>query len=114
MTERDQTLKHSVIDPVCGMTVDPQRAAGSFDYEGKTCFFCAPGCLEKFKADPEKYLAPQPVTPVGIQRAKNFPDSSEPSATSRDAEKSGQRWPRSVEYTCPMHPEIVRDAPGGC
>lgn len=42
-------------DPVCGMTVDPNRAAGSTTYQGQTYWFCSPGCLSKFKADPAKY-----------------------------------------------------------
>jgi len=46
------------IDPVCGMRVAPERAAGRFEYEGTTYFFCSPGCLAKFRADPERYLAP--------------------------------------------------------
>ena len=36
-----QTIKQTVKDPVCGMTVDPERAAGSFQYEGQTYFFCS-------------------------------------------------------------------------
>ncbi|HXI25056.1 MAG TPA: heavy metal translocating P-type ATPase [Pyrinomonadaceae bacterium] len=117
MDSRDDltaTAQQSVIDPVCGMTIDPQRAAASFEYSGQTYYFCALGCREKFKADPEKYLTPKPVTPIGIQRAKHFHDSPETVATSSDADKSGPGRPRSVEYTCPMHPEIVRDAPGSC
>jgi len=115
MSESDSGFGKSslAIDPVCGMTVDPQRAAGSFEYKGQTYYFCALGCREKFKADPGRYLAPKPVTLVGIQRTKHLPDSPETVATSNDAEKSGQGWPRS-DYTCPMHPEIVRDAPGSC
>ena len=44
------------IDPVCGMTVDPAHAAGQYEYRGQTYYFCNPGCLEKFKQDPEHYL----------------------------------------------------------
>ena len=44
----------STIDPVCGMTVDPAKAAGQYDYKGRTYFFCGKGCLAKFQADPEK------------------------------------------------------------
>jgi P-type Cu+ transporter len=103
----------STIDPVCGMTVDPRHAPGSFEHRGQTYFFCALGCREKFKADPEKYLAPQPVIPVGIQRTKN-PNSPKTAAISNDAEQGAEGWPPSIEYTCPMHPEIVRGAPDGC
>ena len=49
------------VDPVCGMTVDPARAAGSVDYNGTTYYFCSKGCAAKFTADPQKYLAPRPA-----------------------------------------------------
>ncbi len=45
------------IDPVCGMEVDPQTAAGSFEYGGRTYYFCSAGCLDDFKEDPESFLA---------------------------------------------------------
>jgi YHS domain-containing protein len=74
-----------VIDPVCGMTVDPNNAAASFEYEGKTYYFCATHCLHRFQKDPESFLhktaAPTPTT-------------------------------KARKYTCPMHPEIIRDGPG--
>jgi YHS domain-containing protein len=44
------------IDPVCGMEVDPDNAAGKSEYKGKTYYFCAPGCKRAFDQDPEKYL----------------------------------------------------------
>jgi YHS domain-containing protein/positive regulator of sigma E activity len=44
------------IDPVCGMEVDPARAAVKIDYEGKTYFFCNAGCLEAFIREPSRYL----------------------------------------------------------
>src|SRR5579864_1102448 len=79
------------VDPVCGMTVDPQRAAGSNIYQGNTYHFCSKGCVAKFEADPEKYLhpgkAPEPMAP--------------PAAP-------------GVEYTCPMHPEVRQIGPGNC
>ncbi len=92
------------------MTVDPQTAAGSFEYQGEKYFFCAVGCREKFKADPERYLNQQTIIPIGLQRA------SAPVGITRGAKaiKSGQGWARSGEYTCPMHPQIVSDAPGSC
>ena len=74
------------IDPVCGMTVDPATAAGSHVHDGETYHFCSNGCLTKFKADPEKYLSPQPA----------------------------EDQPLDVEYTCPMHPEVVQIGPGSC
>ena len=73
------------IDPVCGMTVDPAKAAGSADYRGKKYFFCSKHCVSRFRADPEKYAAEPNPEPA-----------------------------HAAEYTCPMHPEIVRSAPGSC
>ena len=46
-----------VIDPVCGMSVDPSTAAGAWPYRGSTYYFCSVGCLERFKADAEGVLA---------------------------------------------------------
>jgi P-type Cu+ transporter len=114
MNSRDESIAgapQSANDPVCGMTVNPQSAAGSFEYRGRTYYFCAPDCLEKFKADPKRYLASlsasdQPPATAG--------GSDKRVAASKDTEKSGDGWPRSVDYTCPMHPEVVLDAPGSC
>lgn len=44
-------------DAVCGMDVDPQTARQKSEYQGKTYYFCAPGCKKAFDAEPEKYLA---------------------------------------------------------
>ena len=49
-----------VIDPVCGMTVDPAHAAGPSEYQGETIYFCSAGCKEKFDASPERYIADRP------------------------------------------------------
>src|SRR5437870_328299 len=87
--------EHRVKDPVCGMSVDPQNAAGVYEYKGQTYFFCSIGCGEKFKADPERFLNHEPVGP-----------KHQPVATARGSD--------TVTYTCPMHPEIVRDGPGSC
>ena len=43
------------IDPICMMTVDEKTAKWKSDYQGKTYYFCAPGCKKKFDADPAKY-----------------------------------------------------------
>ncbi len=47
-------------DPVCGMTVNTDRAAGKFDYRGETYYFCNPGCLDKFSKNPDFYLSNGP------------------------------------------------------
>jgi P-type Cu2+ transporter len=76
------------IDPVCGMTVSPNPAK-SFNHNGTVYYFCSPGCVTKFRADPARYL-----------------DKAEP-APAPDA-------PQGAIYTCPMHPEIRQVGPGNC
>ena len=90
MTPPDTQIHQKVIDPVCGMTVDPARAKGSVDHNGQTYFFCGLSCVAKFQADPLKYLQPEPVPVV-------------PAAVSTD-----------VEYICPMDPEVRQMGPGAC
>ena len=76
-----------VVDPVCGMTVDPATSKNRFDYRGETYHFCSAGCRTKFAADPETWL-----------------DKSKPKAPA----------PEGAIYTCPMHPEIRQVGPGSC
>src|SRR5262245_35765579 len=78
------------IDPVCGMTVDPRTAAGSFVHRGRTYWFCSTGCLERFRADPERYLAGGP---------RGMPD-----APAVAPGRSGAA--HAARHTCPMHPEV--------
>lgn len=75
-----------VIDPVCGMTVDPHTAKHRAEHNGHTYYFCNPSCRTKFIANPGKYLGPREPEPV-IEGAI---------------------------YTCPMHPEIRQQGPGSC
>ena len=58
-TSSEKTGRTLVKDPVCNMDVDPTTAAGSSEYKGQTYYFCSPGCVKRFNADPEKYLAPK-------------------------------------------------------
>ena len=46
-----------MLDPICDMTVDPAQAAGKFEFEGETYFFCSVHCQKLFQSDPAKYLA---------------------------------------------------------
>ena len=46
----------TVIDPVCGMSVDPASAAASAEHGGTTYYFCAPGCQKAFLKDPSQYV----------------------------------------------------------
>ena len=90
------------IDPVCAMTVDPQHAAGQYEYKGETYYFCSTHCLHKFREDPERYLM-KGAAPATIQLTRK----KEPEVV---AAQTNDR----IEYTCPMHPEVIRDAPGFC
>lgn len=49
-----------MIDPVCGMDVQPESAAAAWEHAGTTYFFCSVGCLERFRVDPERFLAADP------------------------------------------------------
>ena len=124
----------AAIDPVCGMTVSPDSAGGSYEYHGQTYYFCSAHCRERFQANPESFLNKTTEAPAAIQREpqpaaatlaqtytcpmhpevrQDKPGSCpkcgmalEPVAVAPPKEK--------IEYTCPMHPQIVRDAPGNC
>ena len=89
-------------DLVCGMSVDPSKTKHSFLHEGKDYFFCSAGCLEKFRREPAKYLAAGPGGGHEPMASSPAPGASVPAAA------------KGVEYTCPMHPEIVRPSPGSC
>jgi Cu+-exporting ATPase len=132
-----------VKDPVCNMDVDPATAAGSSEYKGQTYYFCSSGCVKRFNADPEKYLASKtapaelPKSRIvqigGITPAKPTIQSPQQQTGKgtvtyvcpMDPEVRESRpgacpkcgmalEPETVEYTCPMHPEIIRNQPGFC
>jgi len=78
-----------MVDPVCGMAVDPAAAKHRREHAGRTYYFCSNRCRERFEAEPARYLTPpasEPHRPV----------------TGEDL------------WTCPMHPQIVRKEPGSC
>ncbi|WP_316166387.1 MULTISPECIES: heavy metal translocating P-type ATPase [unclassified Bradyrhizobium] len=77
----------TVIDPVCGMSVDPATSTHRFDHQGHTFHFCSAGCRTKFAAEPDKYLGEREPPP---------------------------EMPAGTIYTCPMHPEIRQEGPGTC
>ena len=82
-------------DPVCGMMVDPQRAAGKFSYRGETYYFCNPGCQQRFQENPEAFLHPGP----------------RPAPASPQTQPAGAK---PVMYVCPMDPEVRQEGPGAC
>jgi Cu+-exporting ATPase len=102
------------IDPVCGMTVDPARAAARVDHDGKPYFFCSKGCAERFRTDPDRYLssAPRPTgqMPVLPTGGLKKPQPSKPPEHQAPTSPAASE----LEYTCPMHPEVISDRPGAC
>ncbi len=76
-------------DPVCGMTVVVKPDGRHAEFEGRAFHFCSEKCQTKFKADPWFYASDR-------------------------AEGREKPAPANAQYTCPMHPDIVRDAPGAC
>ncbi|MCK4948516.1 MAG: heavy metal translocating P-type ATPase [Thermoplasmata archaeon] len=51
-----EEVKQVAIDPICKMEVNPETAAGEYEYKGKKYYFCAVGCMNRFQEDPEKYI----------------------------------------------------------
>ncbi len=76
-------------DPVCGMTVAVKPDGLRAEFQGEPFHFCSEKCQTKFTADPWFYASGRAA---GQKKAA----------------------PANIQYTCPMHPEIVRDAPGAC
>lgn len=78
----------TVVDPVCGMQVDPASAEHHATHVSRDYHFCSARCREKFVADPTRYLEPKPAAAMAA--------------------------PTGTIYTCPMHPEIRQEGPGTC
>ena len=106
MMGRSKLAAEMATDPVCGMTVDPAKAAGHVDYKGITYHFCSQRCLHAFKADAQKYL--QQDAPKHAHGDARVSLHQIGSAKPKPAAAS------STKYTCPMHPEVVQDGPGSC
>ena len=49
-----------MVDPVCGMAVDEASAAAAWEHDGVTYLFCSVGCMERFRAEPDRFLALDP------------------------------------------------------
>lgn len=106
-------------DPVCGMMVDPQKAAKRVEYSGKNYYFCSVRCGERFAVDPGKFLtAAEPAgmeKAVAISRAALAAAEANAAPIARDAGKGKESSAaEKVRYTCPMDPEIVQFGPGVC
>ena len=81
----------TVTDPVCGMAVEPNAGAASLEHDGRRYHFCCEHCLRRFAEDPQRWLGERPA----------------PDAAAEPAAAGGR-------YTCPMHPDVVRDGPDVC
>lgn len=123
----------TVRDPVCGMTVDPDAGKPRHRHGEREVFFCSASCRDKFVAAPQEYLtAVDPVCGMDVDRAsaKHFKRhdgkglyfcsagcegkfTSEPGKYLGGVQASPDPAP-GTQYTCPMHPQIVRDQPGSC
>ncbi len=79
----------TVLDPVCGMQVDPLTTTHHATHDGSDYHFCSSRCRERFVADPVKYLSPS-TTAAAVPA------------------------PTGTIYTCPMHPQIRQQGPGTC
>ena len=99
-------------DPICGMTVDPLRAAAQVEYADKDYFFCGKGCAEKFRTDPEAMLA-RDRERLAAKAAERIPpanahgsrDLVQLGAQAQPASKASQPESNAI-YICPMDPEV--------
>lgn len=132
-THAAEPAPEALRDPVCGMIVDPAAGKPTAEHGGRTYHFCCEGCRRKFEAAPEDYLiAVDPVCGMKVDRAsarhflrhegekfyfcsarcrEKFEAAPHTYLAGRPAPEP---MPAGTQYTCPMHPEIVRDKPGDC
>jgi Cu+-exporting ATPase len=96
-----------VKDSVCGMMVEPQKAAGKVEHAGQTYHFCSTHCVERFKKDPETFLGVPGTGGMGHGAAHQPAGHQEAAAPLASSAKN-------VRYTCSMDPEIVQIGPGVC
>jgi Cu+-exporting ATPase len=107
------TTPPRLVDPVCGMSVDP-GSPHSATHQGQPYVFCSAGCQAKFTADPDRYLT------AGADGAQLHDASGGANTTEAAVGRDGGTGARpasadeSAEYTCPMHPEIRQIGPGSC
>ena len=102
------------IDPVCKMMVMPETAAASYEYNGTTYYFCMPGCKVKFAADPAKYLSEPPAGGNSDAESEGHGDTETVSDGVAASPRLDVSASTEIEYTCPMHPEVVQIGPGSC
>jgi P-type Cu+ transporter len=129
-------------DPVCGMTVDAARAAGTHAYEGLAYYFCSRSCHDKFKRSPQTFVSEpspelhrdpvcgmdvSPKTAAGVEQHdgrtyyfcskschERFRDNPRQFLTTSPGRPNSPAQQTEVEYTCPMDPEVRQVGPGTC
>ena len=97
----DSTTK----DPVCSMAVNP-ASARHVEHAGKTYYYCSASCESRFQSAPDQFTGAMSVSPGHQHTAPHA--TKQPTVSVKASAKGNTR------YACPMHPEIVRDAPGDC
>jgi Cu+-exporting ATPase len=116
-----------VVDPVCGMKILPEKAAGQQEYQGQTYYFCGQSCAAKFKGNPASFLKPKLkqsslqseskaggyTCPMHPEVHKDGPGDCPKCGMALEPETMSAPATRT-QYTCPMHPQIIRDEPGNC
>ncbi|MGA9511196.1 MAG: heavy metal translocating P-type ATPase [Candidatus Sulfotelmatobacter sp.] len=109
-------------DPVCGMSVNPATTKHVHDLSGKKYHFCCAPCLEKFKADPNKYLQPAfPPKSSGLitlgapkPAAPSTPESAHQPSASQTQSSAHAAVSQPPVYVCPMCSEVREPKPGAC
>jgi P-type Cu+ transporter len=100
-------------DPVCGMKVNPATAKHVHEHVGKKIYFCCAPCVEKFKADPNKYINAPLIAPAAPKASGlvmlGALKPAAPLAAPTHSEKS-----QAAAYVCPMCPEVRESKPGAC
>ncbi|HEV3306497.1 MAG TPA: heavy metal translocating P-type ATPase [Candidatus Sulfotelmatobacter sp.] len=97
-------------DPVCGMNVNPSSAKHTYAHAGKTFYFCCASCVEKFKAEPERYLSAPASAKMSGLVTLGAPKPAALAAVHNHV-PPGVTAPA---YVCPMCPEVRETGPGAC
>jgi Cu+-exporting ATPase len=110
--EQHGATEPATIDPVCGMKVDPARAAGKHHHNGESYYFCSRHCLAKFQEDPEKFLDPRRA-PHGDYGQHTHADHNH--HETRPAQSpTTEPGDSAIAYVCPMDAEVREPKPGSC
>jgi Cu+-exporting ATPase len=99
----------TVRDPVCGMIVKPDAAAGQSSYGGQTYLFCSAACKHKFDVDPTRYTQAAMVSGHATRS-----DAERAHAHHRDQVLATDKPSQTEKYVCPMHPDVQQNTLGTC